>query len=56
MFIMFDALSCSWFSGMPFKLKQREKEIFKINITGLEIPAGWRHTSWLFTSMTEEWN
>ena len=32
------------------------KQIFQMNITGLKIPTGGRHTSWLFTSMTEELN
>ena len=27
-----------------------------MNITGLKIPTGGRHTSWLYTSMTEELN
>ena len=32
------------------------KQIFQMNITGLEIPTGGRQTSWLFTNMTEELN
>jgi len=28
----------------------------QMNITWLKIPTGERHTSWLFTSMTEELN
>ena len=29
---------------------------FKRNITWLKIPTGWRQTSWLFTSVTEDLN
>ena len=32
------------------------KQIFQMNITGLQIPTGGRQTSWLFTNMTEELN
>ena len=33
-----------------------KKEIFQINITGLNVSTGGRQTSWLFTSMTKELN
>jgi len=38
---------------MPLKLKEK---IYELNIMGLKIPTGGRQTSWLSTSMSEEFD
>ena len=45
---------CSRFERLHCKLK--EKQIHQLNKTGLQLSAGGRLTSWLFTSMTDELN
>ena len=49
----FKSCCCCFQWSMRF-LNWKKWQIFQLKIIGLNIPTGWRQTSWLFTNRTEE--